>query len=74
MSYARFVRPHRRLKPITPRQNPQVSIGLHLRGGSADQILRSHLAYIRGAGHVVRDSHAHWYNYRGQVNDSSRRA
>ena len=34
MSYAKFVSPHRRLKPITPRPNPQVSIGLHLRGGS----------------------------------------
>ena len=34
MSYAKFVSPHRRLKPITPRPNPQVSIGLHLRGGA----------------------------------------
>ena len=37
MSYARFASPHRRLKPITPRPNPQVSIGLHLRGGSQTQ-------------------------------------
>jgi len=34
------------------------------------QILRSRLVYIRGAGHVVRDSHSRWYNYRGQVNGS----
>ena len=37
MSYARFVSPHRRLKPITPKPNHQVSIGLHLRGGSQTQ-------------------------------------
>jgi hypothetical protein len=34
VSYARFASPHQRLKPITRRPNPQVSIGLHSRGGS----------------------------------------
>ena len=37
MSYARFASPLRRLKPITRRPIPQVSIGLHSRGGSTAQ-------------------------------------
>ena len=32
VSYARFASPLGRPKPITSRQNPQVSVGLHLRG------------------------------------------
>lgn len=34
MSYARFASSLQRLQPITRRPNPQVSIGLHSRGGS----------------------------------------
>jgi hypothetical protein len=40
-------------------------------GSRAGQILRSHLVYIRGAGHVVCDSHSRWYNYRGRVTPPS---
>ena len=52
MSYGRFASPHQRLKPITRRQNPQVPSGLHLRGGSVGQILRSRSVQFRGAGHL----------------------
>ena len=34
MSEATFASPHRRLNPITRRQNPQVLSGLYSRGGS----------------------------------------
>ena len=34
VSYGRFAAPHRRLKPIMRRPIPQVSFGLHSRGGS----------------------------------------
>ena len=49
MSYARFASPHRRLKPITRKPNPQVSSGLHSRGWSEDAIVTKTVTNESGA-------------------------
>jgi hypothetical protein len=48
VSYVTFASPLRRLKPITRRLIPQVSLGLHSRGGSPVEIFTLDPAWFIG--------------------------